>query len=210
MARAGRVPGIRPRKPMNVNAARVIHVRLEELLSWQGALLDSSRVQELHDMRIAAKRLRYALEMFDVCFAGIKPVLRDLTDIQEDLGTIHDLDVLVDALRARLRDFEAPLEEEVTAIMASDAAGVEKSRKLRSLLSARGRDRRRLGLYGLIGDKTAERHRRYHAFQEKWRDDLDRLAERLRNATAVEISVETAQREVGEEQLATPAVADQV
>lgn len=185
MARAERVGGIRPRRPLTDNAVRVIEVRLDEFLSWRDALLDPDRVTELHDMRIAAKRLRYALEMFEICFAGIKPILHDLTDIQEDLGTIHDLDVLIDTLRGRLRDLEAPLEEEVTELMAGEGTSADKSRKLRTLLSARGRDRRRLGLYGLIGDKIAERRRRYTVFQSRWVDELDGLAERLRDCITV-------------------------
>src|SRR4051812_41691378 len=102
MARAKRVKGIKPRATLLENARLVVALRLEELLSWRESLERPELVTDLHDMRIAAKRLRYALEMFDVCFPEIKPVLKELSEIQEALGTIHDLDVLADILRARL------------------------------------------------------------------------------------------------------------
>lgn len=168
MARAGRVPGIHPKRPMVENAARVIAYRLDEFLSWRGALTNPAEVQELHDMRIAAKRLRYALEIFEPCFPGMKPMLKALIEIQEELGTIHDLDVLADMLRGRLRILEAPLEEEATLIMASDLAPVEKNIGIRRLLSRHGRDQQRVGLYGLIGDKVAERRERYYRFSATW------------------------------------------
>jgi len=116
MARAGRVAGIHPKRSLRENAILVVETRLAELLAWRGALEDPSRLVELHDMRIAAKRLRYALEIFEVCFPEARPVLQDLGDIQEDLGAIHDLDVLADILRRRLALHDVQLEQRATEI----------------------------------------------------------------------------------------------
>jgi hypothetical protein len=185
MARALRVRGIRPKESFVENAQRVVALRLDELLSWRRALVDPELVQELHDMRIAAKRLRYALEIFAICFADSKPVLKELTAIQEDLGTIHDLDVLTGMLRARLDALDALTEKRAAEIMGSDRSATEKSRELRRLLAAQARDRRRQGLIGLIGDKVAERGRRYAAFREQWSDEaLDDFAVRVQGLIA--------------------------
>jgi hypothetical protein len=183
MARAGPVPGIRPKKSLRSNASKVIAVRLAEMLGWQTALEDQTQVAELHNMRIAAKRLRYALEMFEICF-DVKALLKELTQIQEDLGDIHDLDVLCDVLRGRLKELDAPLEQQATEIMAADAPASEKSRALRRLLSAQAHERRRLGLLGLLGNKIAERQRRYHGFVARWGNGkLDEFAARVRAET---------------------------
>jgi hypothetical protein len=197
MARAGRVPGIRPRDTLAENAARVIDFRLAELLSWREALADETRVTDLHNMRIAAKRLRYALEAFEPCWpAETKALLKELTDIQEDLGDIHDLDVLSDLLRSRLQSLESPLLDRATEIMAGDGTPGEKSRELRRLLGAHAREPRRVGLYGLIGDKVAERRRRYVEFRDRWAERrLDAFADRVSHLTRPEIvavSVESA------------------
>jgi uncharacterized protein (UPF0335 family) len=186
MARAGRVRGIRPRHSLRQNASLVIQKRLEELLSWRGALADPNKVSDLHNMRIAAKRLRYALEMFEVCFDQAKVLLKELTEVQEALGDIHDLDVLADILRSRLRDLDTPLEEQAVAIASKIKKRGEQSNALRQVLYAQARDRRRLGLLGLLGDKVHERHEKYQAFVSEWgRGQLDALAERIERDSQV-------------------------
>lgn len=99
MARGGRVKGIRVRSPLLENAERIIAFRLAELLSWRYATDDAGAVQDLHNLRIAAKRLRYALEIFQICFPDAKSCINRLTDLQEAVGDIHDYDVLVEIIR---------------------------------------------------------------------------------------------------------------
>jgi hypothetical protein len=165
------------------NAQRVVSVRLDEMLSWRRALDDPALIQDLHNMRIAAKRLRYALEMFDVCFSAVKPVLKELSDIQEELGAIHDFDVLIEILRARLRTIDGTLESRAVEVMRADADMKERGRALRQVVSAQARDQRRLGLIGLVGDKVVERERQYGAFQQRWGGAaLEELGLRVRQA----------------------------
>ncbi len=69
---------------------------------------DESKVKVLHELRKQVKKLRYSLELSDKEVPNI-PVL---TEWQEELGKIHDLDVAIDYLRGsadgtllgRLRD----------------------------------------------------------------------------------------------------------
>jgi hypothetical protein len=168
MARAVRVRGIRPKDTLRENAQKVIATRLAELLSWRAALLDPSAIQDLHNMRIAAKRLRYALEMFEICFPTADRSIDQLTEIQESIGDIHDLDVLIDLMRDRLRELDRATEHAAVKIMESDASASEKSNKLRQALYSQARDRKRLGLIGLIADNVVERSRQFASFQERW------------------------------------------
>jgi hypothetical protein len=187
VARAGRVKGIHPKESLRVNAQRVVETRLNEFLGWRHALADQSLIQDLHDMRIAAKRLRYALEIFDVCFPDVKPVLRDLTEIQDALGSIHDLDVLIDLLRARLVDLNRDYESGARDIMRSNASAGEKNQALRKMLLAQARDPHRLGLVGLIGDKAVQREREYADLQRRWSGPLlDEFRLRLLLVTGLE------------------------
>ncbi len=86
------------------NAARAVQTRLEELLSHEECLSDPKRVLEHHEMRIAAKRLRYTLEIFKEAFEehAFAPahavLLQHVRDLQEFLGDIHDADVLIPQL----------------------------------------------------------------------------------------------------------------
>jgi inorganic triphosphatase YgiF len=54
----------------------------------------------LHDLRIAAKRLRYTLEVFgDVLPAASQAVVKELSRIQDEIGALHDSDVMIALLR---------------------------------------------------------------------------------------------------------------
>ncbi|SRR6266542_769307 len=80
-------------------AARLIILeRLRELESLSGALFHPLRVQPLHKMRIAAKRLRYALELFDQCGEeSLSFFARKAAGLQGSLGELHDCDVWIES-----------------------------------------------------------------------------------------------------------------
>ena len=61
--KARRVKGLDPEGPLADNAGRIVLVRLDELCSFMPRASDPEEVVALHDMRIAAKRLRYVLEV---------------------------------------------------------------------------------------------------------------------------------------------------
>ena len=50
-------------EPLAANVARILAVRIDELRSFVPAAFDPANVVALHDLRIAAKRLRYVLEV---------------------------------------------------------------------------------------------------------------------------------------------------
>lgn len=93
-------------------AAEVAAVRLEELLSFETYVHQPELVEELHEMRIAAKHLRYTLEIFEPLFAlKIKKYIKAVKQVQEYLGDIHDCDVWIAHLPDFLEDEEAFTEE---------------------------------------------------------------------------------------------------
>lgn len=59
----------------------------------------------LHKVRIAAKRLRYALELFAACFGEeAKHLAHELADLQTALGDLHDCDEWVKEFGERLSE----------------------------------------------------------------------------------------------------------
>ena len=91
--KARKVKGLDPDGPLADNARRIIDVRADELRSFSPAVLDPRNVEDLHDMRIAAKRLRYVLELTTPVFGepaaeGAKRAKK----LQDLLGEIHDCD----------------------------------------------------------------------------------------------------------------------
>jgi hypothetical protein len=86
-----KVKGLDPAAPLADNAERIVRVRLDELCAFMPRAAEDR--DALHDMRIAAKRLRYVLEVTHTCFgpyagSAVKPVKA----LQEVLGEIHDCD----------------------------------------------------------------------------------------------------------------------
>lgn len=82
--------------------AKTTRRRLKRRVSELSALLPPVR-KTLHPARIAAKRLRYALEIVEPLGYGSRPLLRLLRAFQDEAGDAHDLVELA----ARVRDAAA-------------------------------------------------------------------------------------------------------
>jgi CHAD domain len=95
-----------PARPLGENAARIIKVRLDELHSFAPRAL-AGKTKAQHDMRIAAKRLRYVLELTGFCFGQpADTARRRARDLQDILGEIHDGDVMLPRVRAHLEELQ--------------------------------------------------------------------------------------------------------
>jgi CHAD domain len=108
--KARRVEGLEPAAPLRPNAARIVAARLDELLGLAGAALDPGAATAQHDLRIAAKRLRYVLELVGPCFGSEAEAARKAAkQLQGVLGELHDCDVMlpgadgIESLQAFLR-----------------------------------------------------------------------------------------------------------
>lgn len=108
--KARRVQGLDPEASLRANAALIVRTRLDELRSMAERALDPGAVTAQHDLRIAAKRLRYVLEITQTCFDEEAKVARDAAkELQDVLGEIHDCDVIlprakgIESLEAQLR-----------------------------------------------------------------------------------------------------------
>ena len=112
--KARKVKRLDPGGPLAENVRRIIDVRAREVrMSFSPAVLDPREVEALHDMRIAAKRLRYVLELIAPVFG--EPAARGAKrakKLQDVLGEIHDCDETVPRVerhieRLRLEDAAA-------------------------------------------------------------------------------------------------------
>jgi CHAD domain-containing protein len=108
-----------PNEPFGVAAAGVVRRRADELFAEQEGVLDTDDIERVHDMRVATRRLRAALEIFADCWVGgmkseHKAVLEEVKALADALGERRDPDVQVEEL------------EKVAAGMpAADRPGVE-------------------------------------------------------------------------------------
>jgi CHAD domain-containing protein len=90
------VEGLDPSAALRPNAVRIVRTRLDELRSLAPAALEPGASTAQHDLRIAAKRLRYVLEIVGPCFGPEAKTARDAARrLQGVLGEIHDCDVML-------------------------------------------------------------------------------------------------------------------
>jgi hypothetical protein len=106
--KARRVKKLDPRSPLPENAARIVQVRLGELRGFTPAALHEDCMVEQHDMRIAAKRLRYILEGTEFCFGGAGRVARRRAkELQDILGELHDCDEMLPRVENHLAELRS-------------------------------------------------------------------------------------------------------
>ncbi len=100
MAKARPVTELNATASTGKNARIIARARLEEMYKWDKYADNLYAVHELHNLRIAAKRLRYTLEIFEeVLPKECVSILKEVEQIQEELGTLHDSDVMIALLR---------------------------------------------------------------------------------------------------------------
>ena len=101
--KARRVKKLDPRASLAENAARIVRVRVEELRSFVPEALEPGAARAQHDMRIAAKRLRYVLEAAGFTLGPpAATARRRARDIQDVLGELHDCDVMLPRVETHL------------------------------------------------------------------------------------------------------------
>jgi len=128
----------------------IINKRLDEFLFYEIYLPYPDHVKELHLMRIAAKRLRYTLEIFSSLYADHLEKPLDVSRcVQTNLGEIRDCDVWLNCLPNFLKK--------------------EKSRVMKYFGNPRPYRRLAPGIQMLQENRRMERELLYNAFLQNWK-----------------------------------------
>jgi CHAD domain-containing protein len=99
-------PNEKPCRASFVNAGRkAIERAIDEFDELSDSLYKPTQVERLHQLRIAAKRLRYAIEFFGPCWGkSVKPFAKQIAEMQTFLGELHDADVWIENLNRAPHD----------------------------------------------------------------------------------------------------------
>ncbi|HWI95478.1 MAG TPA: CHAD domain-containing protein [Solirubrobacterales bacterium] len=90
------IEGLDPGGPLSPNVGRIVTVRVDELRGLADEALAPDASEAQHNMRIAAKRLRYVLEIFAPCLGEEAETARGATKrLQSVLGDLHDCDLML-------------------------------------------------------------------------------------------------------------------
>lgn len=172
MAKARKIKGLDRNAPVIENATRIIAVRLDELYQFAPYVEDPENIEEIHNLRIAAKRLRYTLEMFRFAFPkGLKALIDEVKAIQSAIGDMRDADIMIETVQGLLAGRAAARAERLMDIATAAERGTLAQRKQRigEALAAPTVLRDDVAYYTLIAHKSDVSRQSYQEFLAAWR-----------------------------------------
>jgi CHAD domain-containing protein len=101
-ANGPRAIGVLPDDSLPEAARKVIKYHFARMRAKERGTRDGSNLEDLHDMRVATRRLRAAWRIFDDAFkpGKTRKLRRRLRVLADRLGAVRDLDVLIDGLES--------------------------------------------------------------------------------------------------------------
>lgn len=121
-------------------AARVIETRAEEVFAQADGILDLEDPERVHDMRVATRRLRAALEIFEPCFPRKRrrKALKRVKALADALGARRDADVEVELLEGVVAEVQGEDREALEGLLGGIRAEQRSANEeLRSYVTAK-------------------------------------------------------------------------
>lgn len=99
MAKPQKIIGLNLKQSYQENARTILPQKVEEVYCWEEFIQDPEKREELHNMRISIKRLRYTMEFFAINYdEHLTDFIETIIELQDILGDIHDNDVVLEVL----------------------------------------------------------------------------------------------------------------
>jgi len=132
-----------------LRARQAISQKLDDMMAYEPYIYDPNRLEELHAMRISAKKLRYTLETFAPLYHNmLKKPIQAVRQIQKMLGLTHDCDVWI-----------TTLPEFITK---------EKKRTIRYYGHSQPFNLLLPGIHFFLSNRQEMRHQEYQRFLSEW------------------------------------------
>jgi len=112
MKRKWEIEKLKDSKQLKKSANLILKNRIESLLSYTEKYFKDHTVENLHDVRIALRRVRYSMELFIVCYDK-KVFLKFYNKIQllQDIsGAVRDVDVSTENLNSLIEENHIKIE----------------------------------------------------------------------------------------------------
>lgn len=147
MAKAAEIQGLTAEDEVRAAAVKILWTRFEEMWAFRDAVIKDFDADAVHDMRVASRRLRTAMQTFRPCFPrkSYKKHYERVRSVADALGEVRDRDVILDELKADLEqlplDQQSGVEALVEGLRAERKAGRQELRALLEDLERAAYDR---------------------------------------------------------------------
>jgi CHAD domain-containing protein len=103
---------LHPDMSFGAAAREVLASQIARVFIWAPFLEKPERAREHHQLRITLKQLRYTIEIYRVILpTNVIECVDSIKVIQEELGILHDKDVLIGSAQAAMKE-EYPLRDD--------------------------------------------------------------------------------------------------
>lgn len=115
MKRKWEIEKLKSTKQYKKNASLIMKNRIENLLNYTQSYFKNPDVENLHDVRIALRRVRYSMELFIVCYdKKIFNKFYNKVQLLQDLsGNVRDVDISIENLNALMNENEIKIDPEI-------------------------------------------------------------------------------------------------
>ncbi len=110
-----KIKGLKKDKNLTGISVIVLSQRLNTLISSIHVFFQEETVENLHEVRISLRRLRYNMEIFDSCFDKKKflSFYKNISSLQDLTGSKRDLDVLLQNINGLTESDEVTINENI-------------------------------------------------------------------------------------------------
>ena len=114
-ARRGDSPGLDPDDSMTEAALKTLQFHFERMLEHEPGTRLGDDIEELHDMRVATRRMRASFPVFGefLDMQSMKPFLKGLRRTGRALGRVRDLDVFQEKTEKYLQTLPADRQDDL-------------------------------------------------------------------------------------------------
>ena len=115
---ASSIKGLRPDLPARKAAGLTLQVRGADLAAALGPALDPDESEGIHDLRVASRRLRAAIDAYESFLPrrGIRSLRSEVRDLFRATGPARDLEVQIERLRKMAGDAPAEVRAGLTSV----------------------------------------------------------------------------------------------
>jgi len=165
MAKAAPIPGLQADTRFGDAAAAAVEIRAGEVFAHSGGVLDVEDIERVHDMRVATRRLRAALEVFATCYPKRehRRVLKEVKALADALGERRDPDVAVEELTKAAKKLTKADAAGVASLVAEHRAEQGRGNEVLAAALERARE---TGLEGRLMELAASARRTDAAVDE--------------------------------------------